>query len=77
MSKTTLKKQFGRHVRRLREAAGHTQEAFARRVKLDRAYYGRVERGRANVTLATIETVAKGLGVEPWELLRFARPKRA
>jgi transcriptional regulator with XRE-family HTH domain len=30
----------------------------------------RLESGRANLTLATLERVAGALGVEPWELLR-------
>ena len=60
--------RFGRRVRQLREGLGLSQEAFAAFVGLDRAYYGRVERGEVNVSLANIRIIADGLGVAIAEL---------
>ena len=66
--KSEVRLLFARRVRSLREQQGWTQEGFAAAVGLDRAYYGRVERGLANVTLETIQTIADGLGVEVRDL---------
>ena len=60
---------FGRRVRKLREALGESQDAFALRVGLGRSYFGRVERGEVNVSLETIERIAKGLKVKLATLL--------
>ena len=68
---------FGRRVRALRTAGGFSQEAFAQSAGIDRSYYGSIERGERNVTLDTICQVAAGLGVEPFELLRFDGPPEA
>lgn len=62
---------FGRRVRQLRTAKGISQEAFAHAIKLDRSYFGSVERGKRNVSLDNICLIAEGLGVAPAELLRF------
>jgi transcriptional regulator with XRE-family HTH domain len=62
---------FARRVRQLREAGGHTQEGFAAAANLDRAYYGRVERGQVNVSLSTVAAIAGALGVHPHTLFTF------
>jgi transcriptional regulator with XRE-family HTH domain len=57
-------------VRREREQRGLTQEAFAEQAGLQYKHYQALEAGRKmNFTMATFEKMAKGLGVEPWELL--------
>ena len=57
-------------VRREREQRGLTQEAFAEQAGLQYKHYQAVEAGRKmNFTMATFEKIAKGLGLEPWELL--------
>jgi transcriptional regulator with XRE-family HTH domain len=66
-----VKVLFGRRVRQLRKATGLSQEAFAHRIKIDRSYYGSIERGERNVSLENICLIANGLGVQPAELLRF------
>lgn len=63
--------RFGRRVRQLRREKGVSQEAFAHAVGIDRSYFGSIERGERNVSLDNICLIAEGLGVEPWELLRF------
>jgi transcriptional regulator with XRE-family HTH domain len=62
---------FGQRVRQLRKAKGISQEHFAISIKIDRSYFGSIERGERNVSLDNICLIAKGLGVEPAELLRF------
>lgn len=57
-------------VRHEREQRGLTQEAFAEQAGLQYKHYQAVEAGRKmNFTMATFEKIAKGLGLEPWELL--------
>lgn len=57
------KAQFGRNVRRLREALGFTQEALGAAAGLDRSYVGGVERGERNPSLSTIVRLARVLEV--------------
>lgn len=70
--KTPLTQAFGRAVRSIRIQQGYPQEAFAARAGLDRSYYGAIERGEFNVSLATMVKIASGLGVPVAELLRRA-----
>jgi transcriptional regulator with XRE-family HTH domain len=37
---------------------------------------GAVERGEQNISLSSIERIAKGLGLEPWELLKEANSEK-
>ena len=68
---------FGRRVRQLRKARGVSQEAFAHAAKIDRSYFGSIERGERNVSLDNICLIAAGLGVPPHELLRFEEVRDA
>jgi len=58
------------NVKRLRAARGYTQEDLASLCRVTKSYVGNVEQGRANVTLATIEILARGLGCDERELLK-------
>ena len=71
MAAVDVKVLFGRRVRQLRKAQGVSQEAFAHAVTIDRSYFGSIERGERNVSLDNICLIAAGLGVPPYELLRF------
>ena len=55
--------RFGRRVRELRLQANLSQEAFADECGLDRTYISGIERGKRNVALRNIETLAKTLGL--------------
>ncbi len=55
---------MGRRIRSLREAKGISQEAFAAKAGLDRAYYGGIERGQRNVAAVNLIRIAKALDVE-------------
>ena len=54
-----------RRVRQLRKIKGVSQEAFAHAIKIDRSYFGSIERGERNVSLENICLIAEGLGVAP------------
>lgn len=60
-------------VRALREALGLSQEAFAERAGLTYKHYQQVEAGRKlNITLPTLEKMAKACGLELAVLLDFS-----
>jgi transcriptional regulator with XRE-family HTH domain len=67
-----LRLRLGQTVRELRSAAGYSQESFAAKVKVHRTYMGSIERGKTNVSLETLERIARGLGMSVWELVRSA-----
>jgi transcriptional regulator with XRE-family HTH domain len=58
-----LLREFGARVRRLREAAGLSQEELARRADIHPTYVSGIERGQRNLALINIHRVARGLGV--------------
>lgn len=59
----------GRQIRARREDAGLSQEEFAARAGLDRAYYSHIERGRYNITLSVLFRIAWVLKCDPGALL--------
>jgi DNA-binding XRE family transcriptional regulator len=61
--------QLARNVRQLRLAVGLTQTALAKRSGMNRSYLSRLESGRHNPTLATLERLAKSLEVMPGSFL--------
>jgi transcriptional regulator with XRE-family HTH domain len=61
--------KLGANIRRAREQQGFTQEAFAQELQMDRAYYGRIERGLVNISAKTIFMLAAALDEEPKDLL--------
>ncbi|MEB6624899.1 helix-turn-helix domain-containing protein [Acinetobacter pittii] len=56
---------FGNNCRKYREKTGVSQENFAHEKNLQRTFYGDVERGKRNLTLANIFKIADALGVNP------------
>jgi transcriptional regulator with XRE-family HTH domain len=67
-----LRIRLGQTVRELRSAAGYSQEGFAAKIKVHRTFMGTVERGKTNVSLETLERIARGLEMSVWELVRIA-----
>ena len=61
---------FGRNVRRLRDAAGVSQEELAFRAGMKRTYLSDLERGTRNPSVRALGRIAEALNVEPSELLR-------
>ncbi len=64
-----IQQRFGKNVRRLRHAAGLSQEELALRSGLDRSFVGQVERGERNISLTNICRLAAGLKIDPSLLL--------
>jgi transcriptional regulator with XRE-family HTH domain len=65
---------LGARVRRLREAAGMTQEGVAHAADLHWTYIGQIERGERNPTYKNLLRLASGLGVEPSRIMRADEP---
>src|SRR5687767_11156911 len=55
--------EFGREVRRRREAAGMTLEDLAESSELSPNYIGQIETGKRDPSLATMESLAEALDV--------------
>ena len=64
-----LQRVLGNRIRELRLKKGFSQESFADHCGLHRTYQGGIERGERNLTIHTVLTVAKGLGITMAELL--------
>lgn len=62
-------KSVGAAIRARRVAKGVSQEKFADQIQMHRAYYGAIERGAHNITITTLNRIAKGLGMPASEIL--------
>jgi transcriptional regulator with XRE-family HTH domain len=60
---------LGNRIRELRRKAGFSQESFADHCGLHRTYMGGIERGEHNLTIQTVLTVSRGLGISVSKLL--------
>ena len=67
---TNSAKKLGDNIKRIRTAKGMTQGDLCRKLELDRSYMSNVENDNKNPTLATIEKIAKALGVSIDELMK-------
>ena len=63
-------RRVGQNICRLRTKKALTQEQLAEKAGLHWTYISGVERGRYNVSLDTLETLASALGRKPFELLK-------
>lgn len=61
-------------MRRRRAVLGLSQEGLALECGINRTYLSAIERSERNVSIDNIARIAKGLEVEPWQLLRNDRP---
>lgn len=60
---------IGTNIRRLRKAAGLSQETLAAEAGIDMRYLGGIERGQENPTVAVLAGIAKVLKVPPNSLM--------
>lgn len=60
---------FGAVIRAERIKQGIAQDQFALRAEIDRSYYGKLERGERQPSLALIMRIARGLGVTASDLI--------
>lgn len=64
-------KKFGQKLRYLRLEKGFTQEKLSLEIGTDNSYISNIENARNDIPLSRIRLIAKALGVEPYELLKF------
>jgi transcriptional regulator with XRE-family HTH domain len=74
MAKNKLLVQIGSRIRAAREACGISQEQMAMDAGLDRAYYGRIERGEVNVATLNLLKTAETLETEVGEFFPKSKP---
>lgn len=67
--------RLANNVKELRNKRGYTQEGLAKLCLLSEKYISNIEQASVNVTLASLEALAKGLGCTEADLLR--RPASA
>lgn len=64
----------GKNIQSLRKQKKLTQEKLGERAGIDAKYISALELGYRNPTVTTLEKIAKGLGVEVYELFIFFTP---
>jgi len=69
-----IRELVGENLRRLRKAAGLSQEDLAHEAAIDRRHVGRIEGGGVNVTVDIIQKLAAALKVKPAALLDLESP---
>jgi transcriptional regulator with XRE-family HTH domain len=65
--------ELGPRIRSLRVAKGLTQEALAKKLRIDQGQLSRIEAGKAGLSVKRLQSLAKHLGVEPSALLSHTR----
>lgn len=68
----SLKVDFGKRIKKLRESLFMSQEAFAEKIGVHRNTLARIENGTNYVSLSTLEKIQAVLGVEYKELFNFS-----
>lgn len=66
-----LQKKVGKRIKAIRLEKKITQQDLADLCSYDISGISRLEAGRANATLSTLNIVSKALGVEPVEFFKF------
>ena len=64
-----LREVLATNLKRLRLAAGLSQEELAHRADIDRTYVSSLERGRYSASIDMLESLSVALDIEPSELL--------
>ncbi len=64
-----LQRRLGRNLRAFRETKGISQEDFAHELGFHRTYLGALERGERNLSLKSVERLAKLTGLDSLALL--------
>jgi transcriptional regulator with XRE-family HTH domain len=65
-------KSVGKRIQTIREKRGFTQEQMENSTGLNSKHISAIERGLKNITIKTLEKIAKGLEIEMYELFLFS-----
>ena len=69
-------KLLGKRIKYLRlTKLGISQEEFSRKIGIDRTYFCKLESGKKNPTLETLNKICDGLGMTLKEFFDFEIPK--
>ena len=60
---------FAANLKKYRVSKGLTQGQLANKTEIDYAEFGRIERGKVNVTISTLFDIASALEIKPHQLL--------
>lgn len=66
-----LQKKVGKRIQQIRIEKNISQQDLAARCNFEKSNMSRLEAGRANATLSTLEIVSKALEIEVVELFKF------
>lgn len=72
MSKNSLQIKVGKQIQKLRESKGISQQDLAAKCDFEKSNMSRLEAGRVNPTLSTLEKVANALEVTLAEIFTFS-----
>jgi transcriptional regulator with XRE-family HTH domain len=65
---------LGERVRARRQELGLSQEAMADQIGIHWTFLGQVERGQRNLNLHNLLKLARGLGLDPGDLMQGLQP---
>lgn len=71
MRDETLQKKLGKRIQEIRLSKNLSQQDLAAKCNLEKSNMSRLEAGRVNSTLSTLNTIAQGLEVNIVELFKF------
>jgi transcriptional regulator with XRE-family HTH domain len=71
MRDETLQKKVGKRIQEIRELKNISQQELAAKCNFEKSNMSRLESGRVNSTLATLNRIAQGLEVNIVELFKF------
>lgn len=66
----SIQHTIARRVREIRTSLEMSKVEFALQLGISRQQLDRLESGRSNITLTTLEKIAHNMGLEPWELIK-------
>ena len=72
MSANSLQINVGKQIQKLRESKGISQQELAAKCNFEKSNMSRLEAGRVNPTLSTLEKVSNALDVTLAELFTFS-----
>lgn len=69
--KESIQIQAGKRIQKIRKEKNIWQQDLAAKCNFEKSKMSRLEAGRANATLSTLEIVSKALEINTIELFRF------